>query len=67
MFLRVIRRTAARIATAAALLIPASAPAQTSQPTATRTIEIDVRSAGAPLDRSFDLSVGADYPGTLIR
>ena len=32
-----------------------------------RVIAVDVARAGAPLDRSFDLSVGADYAGTLIR
>lgn len=32
-----------------------------------RTIEIDVSTAGKPLDRFYDLSIGADYPGTLIR
>ncbi|WP_346731891.1 beta-xylosidase [Sphingomonas sp. GM_Shp_2] len=32
-----------------------------------RTIDIDLARAGEPLDRSFDLSVGSDYPGTLIR
>lgn len=32
-----------------------------------REITIDVARAQRPLDRFFDLSVGADYPGTLIR
>jgi len=32
-----------------------------------RTIVVDVQKGGAPLDRFFDLSVGSDYPGTLIR
>ena len=32
-----------------------------------RRIEIDVSRAGKPIDRFFDHSVGADYPGTLIR
>src|SRR5262249_32851754 len=32
-----------------------------------RHIEIDVARAEQPLDRFFDLSVGSDYPGTLIR
>jgi xylan 1,4-beta-xylosidase len=32
-----------------------------------RVIEIDAAAAEKPLDRFFDLSVGADYPGTLIR
>lgn len=34
---------------------------------ATRTIQVDARAASQPLDRSFNFSVGADYPGTTIR
>lgn len=40
--------------------------AESSGPTA-RAIEIDLARAEQPVDRFFDLSVGADYPGTLIR
>lgn len=32
-----------------------------------RVIVADVRHATGPVDRFFDLSVGSDYPGTLIR
>lgn len=32
-----------------------------------RRIQVDVSKAGEPLDRSFNFSVGSDYPGTLIR
>jgi xylan 1,4-beta-xylosidase len=32
-----------------------------------RVIEVDLGKAEAPLDRSFNFSVGGDYPGTLIR
>jgi xylan 1,4-beta-xylosidase len=32
-----------------------------------RSIAIDLAKAERPLDRFFDLSVGSDYPGTLIR
>jgi xylan 1,4-beta-xylosidase len=32
-----------------------------------RHVEIDVAQATQPLDRFFDLSVGSDFPGTLIR
>ena len=32
-----------------------------------RDIRIDVAAASAPVDRFFDLSVGSDFPGTLIR
>ncbi|HEX5185163.1 MAG TPA: beta-xylosidase [Allosphingosinicella sp.] len=46
----------------ASALIPAAAPAQP-----TRRILVDLAGAGPPVDRFFDLSVGSDYPGTLIR
>jgi xylan 1,4-beta-xylosidase len=32
-----------------------------------RQIEIDLARAEKPIDRFFDLSIGSDYPGTLIR
>ncbi|HEY5810591.1 MAG TPA: hypothetical protein VIT67_21660 [Povalibacter sp.] len=32
-----------------------------------RTIEVDVSKAGAEVDRFFDLAVGSDFPGTLVR
>ncbi|MFA9218966.1 MAG: beta-xylosidase [Sphingomonadaceae bacterium] len=32
-----------------------------------RAITIDAAQASQPLDRAFDLSVGSDYPGTLLR
>jgi len=34
---------------------------------ASRHIDLDVARAAKPLDRFLDLSVGSDYPGTLIR
>jgi xylan 1,4-beta-xylosidase len=34
---------------------------------AERVIEADVGRAAGPVDRFFDLSIGSDYPGTLIR
>jgi len=34
---------------------------------ATRHIAVDMGSPMGPIDRFFDLSIGADYPGTLIR
>lgn len=52
---------------AMAALGMAPAQAQTAETDSVRRIEIDLAKAGAPLDRSFNLSVGADYPGTLIR
>ena len=32
-----------------------------------RRVLVDVRSSAGPVDRLFDLSVGSDFPGTLIR
>jgi xylan 1,4-beta-xylosidase len=32
-----------------------------------RVIDIDITHTSGPVDRFFDLSVGSDYPGTLIR
>ncbi|PCD04699.1 beta-xylosidase [Sphingomonas spermidinifaciens] len=46
------------------MLSPAAAAAQTGE---VRRIDIDLARAGAPLDRSFNFSVGADYAGTLAR
>lgn len=40
--------------------------AETAKP-AQRRIELDVAQANKSLDRFFDLSVGSDFPGTLIR
>jgi xylan 1,4-beta-xylosidase len=33
----------------------------------TRTVDVDVSQPGPPVDHFYDLSVGSDYPGTLIR
>ena len=46
-------------------LFPATS-AKTAKP-AQRRIELNVAQATKPLDRFFDLSVGSDFPGTLIR
>jgi len=35
--------------------------------TTSRLIAVDVKDTSGPVDRFFDLSVGSDYPGTLIR
>ncbi|KRC80417.1 beta-xylosidase [Sphingomonas sp. Root241] len=48
------------------------APASAAQPqlaaeAQSRHIAVDLRKAAGPLDRSFNFSVGSDYPGTLIR
>jgi xylan 1,4-beta-xylosidase len=47
---------------ATAFLALPAAPAPSA-----RQIEVDVARAGVPVDRFFDLSVGSDYPGSLIR
>jgi len=49
-----------------ALLLGASA-ASAQAPEPARVIAVDAGQAKQPLDRFFDLSVGSDYPGTLIR
>lgn len=38
-----------------------------SPPDPARVIQVDVRQPGTPLDRFFDLSIGSDFPGTLMR
>lgn len=43
-----------------------SAVAQQAAP-APRTIQLDLATAGEPVDRFYDLSIGSDFPGTLIR
>lgn len=50
-----------------ALALALSAAPSAAAPEQMRLIQIDVARAGEPLDRSFNFSVGADYPGTLIR
>jgi len=60
-----------RVARALAILLAAftTAPAHAQVPEGgqARVIDVDISRAGKPLDRSFNLSVGSDYPGTLIR
>jgi xylan 1,4-beta-xylosidase len=51
-----------------ALCLPLAAAPQAKAPQpASRQIVLDAAQARKPLDRFFDLSVGSDYPGTLIR
>jgi len=45
----------------------ASSLAAQSQQAPSRTIVANLKNSAGPLDRFFDLSVGSDYPGTLIR
>lgn len=57
-------------ALAAACLLTAAAQAATpahAGNSAPRKIVLDAARAVQPLDRFYDLSIGADYPGTLIR
>jgi xylan 1,4-beta-xylosidase len=49
------------------LLSVSIAVAAHAQQPASRMIVADVRNTKGPVDRFFDLSVGSDYPGTLIR
>ena len=51
-------------AAVAASVAPAAASAAEAPP---REITVDIARAERPLDRFFDLSVGSDFPGTLIR
>jgi xylan 1,4-beta-xylosidase len=48
------------------LLVAVPVKAQ-SLPAPPRQLRIDAADAKGPIDRFFDLSVGSDYPGTLIR
>ena len=41
--------------------------ASSADETPARHIVVDAARPGGPVDRFFDLSVGSDYPGTLIR
>jgi xylan 1,4-beta-xylosidase len=56
-----------RVSIAALLVSFAFAIAVHGQQGAPRVIVVDVNHTSGPLDRFFDLSVGSDYPGTLIR
>jgi xylan 1,4-beta-xylosidase len=51
---------------AAAMLFATGVPALAQAPE-TRRIDVDVSQPGKPFDRSFNFSVGADYPGTTAR
>ncbi|WP_372012310.1 GH39 family glycosyl hydrolase [Pseudoxanthomonas sp. 10H] len=49
------------------VLLAAFAPAGAANEHAPRAIRLDVARAVEPVDRFHDLSVGSDFPGTLIR
>ena len=57
------RRAAPGLA-ASLLLLAGAATAETPK---ARQVTLDVAQASKPVDRFFDLSVGADFPGTTIR
>jgi xylan 1,4-beta-xylosidase len=59
------RNTVIAAGLVAALLV--GFPAASSQQSPTRHIDVDVSATTGPVDRFFDLSVGSDYPGTLMR
>jgi xylan 1,4-beta-xylosidase len=52
---------------ASAMLALASAMPATAQTMPARTITVDAAKPQGPVDRFFDLSIGSDYPGTLMR
>jgi len=48
--------------------LPAVAPAiGQAAPGGPRMVAVDLARTGGPVDRFFDLSIGSDFPGTLIR
>ncbi len=51
----------------ACLCLVSSGLCFSAEPGSPRRIDVDVAKAAKPLDRFFDLSVGSDFPGTLIR
>jgi xylan 1,4-beta-xylosidase len=59
---RTVLLKAAGVVLAAGLLMSAMA-----QQPSSRVIVADMKNTSGPVDRFFDLSVGSDYPGTLIR
>jgi xylan 1,4-beta-xylosidase len=67
MILRPGFRRAARLSFVLFIAILAFTISAHSQQTAPRVIVADVTQITGPVDRFFDLSVGSDYPGTLIR
>lgn len=52
---------------AAAAIVASAQPAWAAEGQSAREISIDAAAPTGPVDRFFDLSVGSDFPGTLIR
>ncbi|WP_010544124.1 GH39 family glycosyl hydrolase [Sphingomonas elodea] len=61
------RWTLAVLALLSVPIAPGAAAAQTLTKATARHVNVDLRNAGAALDRSFNLSVGSDYAGTMLR
>jgi xylan 1,4-beta-xylosidase len=61
-----LRRTCLRAVAVWLAFFSMMVSAQNIEP-APRYIDLDVAQATKPLDRFFDLSIGSDFPGTLIR
>ncbi|CAN5475181.1 cellulase family glycosylhydrolase [soil metagenome] len=59
------RRGAIAVSTLAMLAVATAATAASPKPV--RHIAIDAQAPKTPRDRFYDLSVGSDYPGTLLR
>jgi xylan 1,4-beta-xylosidase len=66
MFGSFMRRSPAALVGSLCLIVVSIGAAETPQQAA-REIVADVKNTAGPVDRFFDLSVGSDYPGTLIR
>lgn len=62
----VFRRCSALVLCSVAVVIAPQARSY-AQSTPVRCIVVDLKQTTGPVDRFFDLSVGSDYPGTLIR
>ncbi len=62
------KRTLLRLALVLlAAVVPLIAQEKPTTSSKSRLIQVDVAKAVKPLDRFFDLSVGSDFPGTLVR
>jgi xylan 1,4-beta-xylosidase len=61
-----LRRSSVALVVSFALFAFGAGVGQTQQPVG-REIVADIKDTTGPVDRFFDLSVGSDYPGTLIR
>ena len=60
-------RVRSKLLATIALTCLAAAPAAPQPAGPTRELRVDVAAAAGPMNRFYDLSVGSDFPGTLIR